>query len=110
MLQRERIDTIGSHQSIYEQINSIDGKVVNYNKYLGFFVSEECFPLNFVYGVTQSGLLADEMGLGKTIEVLSCILCNPKPLIDSSLEAYHMIDNRFDHNYEGLSLNSIINS
>ena len=24
------------------------------------------------------GILADEMGLGKTVEVLSCMLCNPR--------------------------------
>ena len=27
---------------------------------------------------TKGGILADEMGLGKTVEVLSCMLCNPR--------------------------------
>merc|ERR1712008_212305 len=26
----------------------------------------------------KGGILADEMGLGKTVEVLSCMLCNPR--------------------------------
>ena len=34
------------------------------------------------YSTVRGGILADSMGLGKTIEVLSCILSNPRPARD----------------------------
>ena len=106
MLKRENNEEISEHQSVYQQIETRDGKTVHYNKYLGHFIDERSLPMNLIYGIPQSGILADEMGLGKTIEVLSCILCNPKPTNDYSIENYYAIDKRIDHNYEGLSSNT----
>ena len=40
----------------------------------GFLVKE--FPKSMP--MPTGGILADEMGLGKTVEVLSCMLCNPR--------------------------------
>ena len=40
----------------------------------GFLVKD--FPKSMP--LPTGGILADEMGLGKTVEVLSCMLCNPR--------------------------------
>lgn len=88
MLHRECIDSIGTHQIVYEKVHTKDGKTVHYNKYLGYFADENSNLVNYIYGISQSGILSDEMGLGKTIEVLSCILRNPKPRFDQSLDQF----------------------
>lgn len=36
------------------------------------------------FSITRGGILAESMGLGKTVEVLACILANPRPLEDYS--------------------------
>ncbi|CAG2112442.1 unnamed protein product, partial [Medioppia subpectinata] len=92
MLNREHIETIGSHQHLYETVVTIDGTCLEYNRYMGYFISGKSEARNYIYGVSQSGILADEMGLGKTIEVLSCILSNPRPQASgdqSSTDSYH---------------------
>ena len=44
----------------------------------------------------KGGILADQMGLGKTIEVLSCILANPFPQLESEDNAINGVVKRED--------------
>ncbi|XP_076060889.1 E3 ubiquitin-protein ligase SHPRH [Oratosquilla oratoria] len=60
--------------TLYEEITSIDGTILYYNKYGGYFVRD--FPCSV--NPNPGGILADEMGLGKTVEVLCCMLCHPR--------------------------------
>lgn len=59
---------------LYKQITIPSGDILYYNFYLGVFVEER--PT--CKSSTPGGILADEMGLGKTVEVLSCLLANPR--------------------------------
>jgi E3 ubiquitin-protein ligase SHPRH len=104
MLNRERIDDISAHQLIYNKIKTIDEREVYYNRYLGYFIDERSFPLNYIYGISASGILADEMGLGKTIEVLSCILSNPKLTPDRFDDDFYHMESQFDQNFGDLFL------
>lgn len=61
---------------MYEKINLEAGTPVYFNKYTGYV--EAIAPL--IKGLPTGGILADEMGLGKTVEVLACILSNPRSL------------------------------
>ena len=60
--------------SLYTEVIAKDGTVFYYNRKGGFLVKE----MPRVIPLPTGGILADEMGLGKTVEVLSCMLCNPK--------------------------------
>jgi hypothetical protein len=59
---------------LYEKVKTADGTILYYNKKGGFLVKD--MPKAIPY--PPGGILADEMGLGKTVEVLSCMLCNPR--------------------------------
>jgi len=98
MLNRERNNNLSPHQLLYEKVKTIDGREVNYNRYTGYFIDEQSLTSNYVYGISPSGILADEMGLGKTIEVLSCILCNPKRPDDDFNDDFYDIETEFDEN------------
>ena len=63
---------------LYEEVITHDGTTLYYNRTAGYLVKEK--PL--YHSSPPGGILADEMGLGKTIEVLSCMLCNPRPGIE----------------------------
>jgi len=77
MLQREKLLLEPQSEQLhplYVEIETPSGETLFYNKYLGNFVKKR--PL--VKPSTPGGILADEMGLGKTVEVLACILANPR--------------------------------
>jgi len=61
---------------LYTEIITPSGETLFYNKYWGTFSKEH--PIVVIS--TPGGILADEMGLGKTVEVLACILANPRML------------------------------
>ena len=58
---------------LFIELTALDGTILYYNKYGGYFTKNK--PLEVL--PTPGGILADEMGLGKTVEVLACILNNP---------------------------------
>lgn len=64
----------GQLHPLFVEFKTLDGKVLYYNKYGGIIVDKK--PT--VVTMTPGGILADEMGLGKTVEVLSCLLLNPR--------------------------------
>ena len=68
---------------LYEKITLQSGCEIFYNKYTGHI--QETKPLTESLN-TGGGILADEMGLGKTVEVLACILSNPKTANDYQFE------------------------
>ena len=59
---------------LYKEVAAHDGTVLYFSSTAGYLVAEK--PL--ASGSPPGGILADEMGLGKTVEVLSCMLCNPR--------------------------------
>lgn len=59
---------------MFEKVTLGGGTTVYFNKYTGHIESTP--PL--IEPLRTGGILADEMGLGKTVEVLACILSNPK--------------------------------
>jgi len=63
---------------LYEEVTTHDGTTLYYNRTAGYLLKKK--PL--YKPSPPGGILADEMGLGKTIEVLSCMLCNPRPGIE----------------------------
>jgi SNF2 family DNA or RNA helicase len=67
---------------LYAQLTNNNNQTVYYQKYLGIFTDKKpeyipCLP---------GGILADEMGLGKTLEVLGCIMMNPRNLSRHKIE------------------------
>lgn len=59
---------------LYTVITTKDNQELYFHKYGGYFVNCKYTPEEPCSG----GILADEMGLGKTLEVLACILLNPR--------------------------------
>ncbi|XP_057665468.1 E3 ubiquitin-protein ligase SHPRH isoform X2 [Diorhabda carinulata] len=76
MLQRERksISYTDELHPLYIPIKLESGLEIYFDKYTGYVTSEK--PV--ISTTSRGGILADEMGLGKTVEVLACILMNPK--------------------------------
>ncbi|CAG9815357.1 unnamed protein product [Phaedon cochleariae] len=68
-----------SHESellhpLYTTVEMKSGLTIYLDKYTGYINLEK--PL--IPTSSKGGILADEMGLGKTVELLACILLNPK--------------------------------
>ncbi|KAB7507863.1 E3 ubiquitin-protein ligase SHPRH, partial [Armadillidium nasatum] len=68
-------EELKSLHPLYVEIRSLDNVLLYYNRFGRYFVSEKPFEVLPCPG----GILADEMGLGKTVEVLSCVMCHPRP-------------------------------
>ncbi|KAG8185906.1 hypothetical protein JTE90_028905 [Oedothorax gibbosus] len=86
--------------AFYEEFQTRDGFTLYYHKYRGLFVTERFTKLPMCKG----GILADEMGLGKTIEVLACILLNPRKDIDVAIQPGLCKQNLDVRNYNSGSL------
>jgi SNF2 family DNA or RNA helicase len=67
---------------LYKKITTKCGQVLYYNIDHGFFIYKKPIP----EPPTPGGILADEMGLGKTVEVLSCMLANPRMDLHQEIE------------------------
>ncbi|XP_028150030.1 E3 ubiquitin-protein ligase SHPRH isoform X2 [Diabrotica virgifera virgifera] len=76
MLYRERMEDSKTDflHPLYIPIKLQSDIEIYFDKYTGFICNEK--PITTLS--TKIGILADEMGLGKTVEVLACILLNPK--------------------------------
>jgi len=72
---------------LYTEFTTLTGEKLFYNKYLGSFAKEK--PI--VETSTPGGILADEMGLGKTVEVLACILANPRQVFINEDNVVNML-------------------
>uniref|UniRef100_T1JC89 RING-type domain-containing protein n=1 Tax=Strigamia maritima TaxID=126957 RepID=T1JC89_STRMM len=72
--QCSRLPNESEMHQLYQVVKTSDNKVLYYNKFGGCLVKEK--PLKVA--TRPGGILADEMGLGKTVEVLACVLCNPR--------------------------------
>lgn len=59
---------------MYQEVILESGVSIYFNKYTGYIERDP--PM--ITALRTGGILADEMGLGKTVEVLACILCNPR--------------------------------
>ncbi|KAJ8966852.1 hypothetical protein NQ317_006637 [Molorchus minor] len=59
---------------LYTAVVLKSGLTIYYDKYTGYI--ELTKPI--IPPCSKGGILADEMGLGKTVEVLGCILLNPR--------------------------------
>ncbi|XP_059166232.1 E3 ubiquitin-protein ligase SHPRH-like [Physella acuta] len=83
MLRQERNYTATKRQinelhPLYCAVTLKDGTALFYNRHGGSLVREKPKAIPHLPG----GILADEMGLGKTVEVLCCMLLNPRPNIE----------------------------
>ncbi|CAG9838516.1 unnamed protein product [Diabrotica balteata] len=76
MLYRERMEDCKTDflHPLYTPIKLPSNIEIYFDKYTGFICIEK--PLTSLS--TKIGILADEMGLGKTVEVIACLLLNPK--------------------------------
>ncbi|RUS85954.1 hypothetical protein EGW08_006283, partial [Elysia chlorotica] len=73
---------------LYCEVMLPKGIKLYYNRYGGSFIHnrpEALLPL-------PGGILADEMGLGKTVEVLCCMLLNPRTEVDQPQELPVLVD------------------
>ena len=60
---------------LYQEVRTQDGTQLFFSSAAGYLTKEA--PKGVLS--PPGGILADEMGLGKTVEVLACMLCNPRP-------------------------------
>ncbi|XP_045197702.2 E3 ubiquitin-protein ligase SHPRH-like isoform X2 [Mercenaria mercenaria] len=62
---------------LYKKIVTMDGQTLYFHKYAGVCLLERpcCVP------APPGGILGEEMGLGKTVEVLACMLHNPRETV-----------------------------
>nr|XP_015905022.3 E3 ubiquitin-protein ligase SHPRH [Parasteatoda tepidariorum] len=82
---------------LYCEFKSKNGPSIYFHKYGGFFVKEKYRPVPR----SKGGILCDEMGLGKTVEVIACILLNPRPsMIVESASKESLDQNRKVEKYE----------
>lgn len=77
-------------------------EIIYYNIYTGYI----CIEKPLVNHSQTGGILADEMGLGKTVEVLACILNNPRPDYESFKEDLNQSVLEIESNID-LSQNSV---
>ena len=68
------MDSTETLHPLYTEVTVHDGTVLYFNKWAGYLVKNR--PL--ARPTPPGGILADEMGLGKTVEVLACMLNNPR--------------------------------
>ena len=61
--------------SLYQEVRTQDGTQLYFSSVAGYLTRVQ--PKGILS--PPGGILADEMGLGKTVEVLSCMLSNPRP-------------------------------
>ncbi|KAF4525762.1 hypothetical protein B566_EDAN002024 [Ephemera danica] len=97
MLHREAQLNIPSTElhPLYIPITTKCGTVLYLNSYFGFLVHER--PTK---STVSGGILADEMGLGKTVEVLSCMLANPRKDLPIEEETIKVEENTTEFNKE----------
>ena len=60
---------------LYQEVRTQDGTQLFFSYVAGYLTRVQ--PKGVLS--PPGGILADEMGLGKTVEVLACMLCNPRP-------------------------------
>lgn len=73
---------LGIDHPLYFALVVPDNETIYYNSVNGHITDK----IPVVQSDVTCGLLADEMGLGKTVEVLACILCNPRNLKGSGMD------------------------
>lgn len=73
---------LGIDHPLYYALVVPDNEMIYYNSVNGHITDK----IPVVQSDVTCGLLADEMGLGKTVEVLACILCNPRNLKGSGMD------------------------
>lgn len=82
MLKRENINSSDENLTSTSKLHPLYVNILNKNnekiflqKYIGVYTYEQPIYTN---SSMPGGILADEMGLGKTLEVLGCIILNPR--------------------------------
>jgi SNF2 family DNA or RNA helicase len=89
-----------AHSCYSNSCNSDDDDVLLFCPYMGWFTNSIELAKVWTIGpsstTTTGGLLAEAMGLGKTVEVLACILANPRPNQLSSATSMSAIDKEED--------------
>ncbi|RWS11570.1 E3 ubiquitin-protein ligase SHPRH-like isoform X5 [Dinothrombium tinctorium] len=65
-------------------VKTADGNFVLYNEFGGYFIENKEMMTKNIKNQEWGGILADEMGLGKTVEVLACVLLNPRKKLHSN--------------------------
>ena len=77
----DRENNKGETPSLWNAYTDTNNRVVMLQKTLGLIVSPDD-DLSTAVSPVSGGLVCDEMGLGKTVEILGCILSNPRAHID----------------------------